>query len=380
MSSTSTGDLRPALTTLTEEESMFREAVRDFAQAEVAPRVHEMDEKQEMDPALVEQLFELGLMGIEIPEAHGGTEASFFTSILVVEELSKVDPAVGVLVDVQNTLVINAFNRWASEAQKAEWFPRLASDTVGAYALSEAGSGSDAFALACRAEKDGDDYVLNGHKLWITNGNEAEVFRFPARPEGGGNAGGEALEVEIWGDRVQAVAPHPEGDAWLSDFLGAPVRLVYQPDRSHRPTDPHFAPGAEVSLADGYPILVLTRASLDELNRRLAESGSGPLPMDRFRPNLVVEGPVTPHAEDGWRRFQVGGVAMAGVKRCARCAVTTVDPATGARGKEPLRTLAHYRRDLEGRVFFGQNVVPLGVGAVAVGDRVELLEEGWVGP
>jgi uncharacterized protein len=210
--------------------------------------------------------------------------------------------------------------------------------------------------------------------------NEAEVFRFPARPEGGGNAGGEELEVEIWGDRVQAVAPHPEGDAWLSDFLGAPVRLVYQPDRSHRPTDPHFAPGAEVSMADGYPILVLTRASLDELNRRLAESGSGPLPMDRFRPNLVVEGPVAPHAEDGWRRFQVGGVAMAGVKRCARCAVTTVDPATAERGKEPLRTLAHYRRDPEGRVFFGQNVVPLGVGAVAVGDRVELLEEGWVGP
>lgn len=176
MSTVLPGAARPALTSLTEDEAMFREAVRDFALAEVAPRVHDMDESQQMDPALVSQLFEMGLMAIEIPEDHGGANASFFTSCLVVEELSRVDPAVGVLVDVQNTLVINAFNRWASEEQKATWFPRLASDTVGAYALSEAGSGSDAFALACRAEKDGDDYVLNGHKLWITNGNEAGVF------------------------------------------------------------------------------------------------------------------------------------------------------------------------------------------------------------
>jgi alkylation response protein AidB-like acyl-CoA dehydrogenase len=176
MSTTLADGIRPALTSLTEEEGMFQEAVRDFALSEVAPRVASMDEEQKMDRALIDQLFELGLMGIEIPEEHGGAGSSFFTSVLVVEELSRVDPAVGVLVDVQNTLVINALLRWASDAQKAEWFPRLASDTVGAYALSEAGSGSDAFALACRAEKDGDDYILNGHKLWITNGNEAGLY------------------------------------------------------------------------------------------------------------------------------------------------------------------------------------------------------------
>lgn len=167
---------RPALTVLSEDEIMFRDAVRDFAASEVAPRVHSMDAEQKMDPALVSQLFEMGLMGIEIPEAHGGAESTFFTSVLIVEELSRIDPAVGVLVDVQNTLVINALLRWATDEQRAEWFPRLATDTVGAYALSEAGSGSDAFALACRAEKDGDEYVLNGHKLWITNGNEAGLF------------------------------------------------------------------------------------------------------------------------------------------------------------------------------------------------------------
>lgn len=167
---------RPALTSLSEEERMFQEAVRGFALAEVAPRVLAMDEAQKMDPDLIGKLFELGLMGIEIPDQFGGTDSSFFTSVLVVEELSRVDPAVGVLVDVQNTLVINALRRWASDEQKVQWFPSLASDTVGAYALSEAGSGSDAFALACRAEKEDDDYVLNGHKLWITNGDEAGLF------------------------------------------------------------------------------------------------------------------------------------------------------------------------------------------------------------
>jgi len=176
MSTTPADGARPALTSLTEEERMFQEAVRDFALAEVAPRVSAMDEAQQMDPDLIGQLFELGLMGIEVPDQFGGADSSFFTSVLVVEELSRVDPAVGVLVDVQNTLVINALLRWANDEQKAQWFPKLASDTVGAYALSEAGSGSDAFALACRAEKDGDDYILNGHKLWITNGNEAGLF------------------------------------------------------------------------------------------------------------------------------------------------------------------------------------------------------------
>lgn len=169
-------DPRPALTTLTEEEGMFQEAVRDFARAEIAPKVMEMDEAQKMDRGIIDQLFELGLMGIEVPEAHGGTGADFFTSVLVVEELSKVDPSIGVLVDVQNTLVINAILRWGNDEQKARIFPRLASDTVGAYALSEAGSGSDAFALSCRAAQDGDDWVINGQKLWITNGNEAGLF------------------------------------------------------------------------------------------------------------------------------------------------------------------------------------------------------------
>jgi alkylation response protein AidB-like acyl-CoA dehydrogenase len=167
---------RPALTELTEQERMFQEAVRDFATAEIAPKVMEMDQAAQMEPALISGLFEMGLMGIEIPEQYGGTGADFFTSILVVEELSRVDPAVSVLVDVQNTLVINAILRWATEEQKTRILSRLASDTVGAYALSEAGSGSDAFALACRATADGDDWILNGHKLWITNGNEAGIF------------------------------------------------------------------------------------------------------------------------------------------------------------------------------------------------------------
>jgi len=174
--STVIGDARPALTTLSEDESMFREAVRDFAESEIAPRVEEMEASGEMDEELVGQLFELGLMGIEIPERFGGTGSAFFTSVLVVEELSRVDPSVGVLVDVQNTLVINALNRWGSDDVKERYFPALAGDTVGAYALSEAGSGSDAFALQCRATRDGDDWVLSGQKLWITNGAEAGLY------------------------------------------------------------------------------------------------------------------------------------------------------------------------------------------------------------
>ncbi len=169
-------EARPALTTLTDQERMFQEAVRDFATSEVAPRVMEMDRTQQMDAGIVRQLFELGLMGVEIPEAHGGTGADFFTSVLVVEELSKVDPSIGVLVDVQNTLVINAVLRWASDDLKARYFPRLAADTVGAYALSEAGSGSDAFALSCRATQDGDGWRLSGRKMWITNGKEAGIY------------------------------------------------------------------------------------------------------------------------------------------------------------------------------------------------------------
>jgi alkylation response protein AidB-like acyl-CoA dehydrogenase len=169
-------DSHPALTMLNEEERMFQEAVRDFAQSEIAPKTMEMDKAQQLDPDLIGQLFELGLMGVEIPEAYGGTGATFFTAALVVEELSKIDPSVAVLVDVQNTLVINAFLRWANEEQKGRFLPRLASEIVGAYALSEAGSGSDAFALACRATPDGDDWILEGQKLWITSGNEAGLY------------------------------------------------------------------------------------------------------------------------------------------------------------------------------------------------------------
>jgi butyryl-CoA dehydrogenase len=169
-------DARPALTSLTEEERMFQEAARDFAHSAVAPKVMEMDRAQAMDPEIIEQLFELGLMGIEIPERYGGAGADFFASVLVVEELSRIDPSVAVIVDVQNTLVINALLRWATEDQKARHFPRLAADTVGAYALSETGSGSDAFGLRCRAERDGDDWVLQGRKMWITNSAEAGLF------------------------------------------------------------------------------------------------------------------------------------------------------------------------------------------------------------
>jgi len=169
-------DARPPLTTLTEQERMFQEAARDFAESEVRPKITAMDRAQSMDPDLIRKLFELGLMAIEIPEEHGGAGADFFSSVLVVEELSRVDPSVAVIVDVQNTLVINALLRWASPDQHATWLPRLASDTVGAYALSEAASGSDAFALQCRAKPDGDGWVLDGRKMWITNSAEAGVF------------------------------------------------------------------------------------------------------------------------------------------------------------------------------------------------------------
>ncbi len=165
-----------ALSTLTEDEAMFREAVRDFAESEIAPRVASMDKNQKLDPELIKQLFEMGLMGIEIPEEFGGTGGTFFTANLVVEELSRVDPSVGVLVDVQNTLVINAILKWGNAEQKERLLPKLATDTVGAYALSEAGSGSDAFALTLKATEDGDDWILEGQKLWITNGDEAGLF------------------------------------------------------------------------------------------------------------------------------------------------------------------------------------------------------------
>ncbi len=165
-----------ALTQLSEDERMFRDTIRQFAGEQIGPLVRGMDEAQQMDAALIEKLFGLGLMGIEVPEMYGGAGGTFFEAILAVEEISAVDPSVGVLVDVQNTLCINALVRWATEEQKRRYLTRLATDTVGAYALSEASSGSDAFALQTRAVRRGDDYVLNGQKLWITNAKEAGVF------------------------------------------------------------------------------------------------------------------------------------------------------------------------------------------------------------
>lgn len=167
---------RPALTQLSDDERMFQETARRFAIEQIGPLVRGMDEAQQMDAALIQKLFALGMMAIEVPEEFGGAGGSFFEAILAVEEISAVDPAVGVLVDVQNTLCINALLRWGTEAQKRQYLSRLAKDTIGAYALSEAVSGSDAFALQTRAVRRGDDYILNGRKLWITNAKEAGLF------------------------------------------------------------------------------------------------------------------------------------------------------------------------------------------------------------
>ena len=166
----------PALTDLSEDERILRDSVREFAEAQIRPLVREMDEQAKIPKDLVKHLFDLGVMGIEVPESYGGAGGTFFHAVLVVEELSRVDPSVGVLVDVQNTLVNNALIRYGNESLKQKYLARLASDMVGAYALSEAGSGSDAFALQTRARRDGDDWILDGRKLWITNGAEAGIF------------------------------------------------------------------------------------------------------------------------------------------------------------------------------------------------------------
>lgn len=187
MSQTAVEQTARPLTAPSEEEEMFRASVREFAEGELSPRVEEMDERGKLDPALIKQCFDLGLMGIETPEEYGGAGASLFTAIIAVEELSRVDASVGVFVDVQNTLVNNALLRWANGEQKKKYLPQLAGGRVGAYALSEAGSGSDAFAMATRAVERNDHYVINGRKLWITNGNEAEIFILfaNANPEAG---------------------------------------------------------------------------------------------------------------------------------------------------------------------------------------------------
>jgi len=164
------------LTTLTDDEILFRDNVRRFAEEKIRPLAKEMDEKGVFEHSLIDQFFQLGLMGIEIPEHYGGAGGKFFESILAVEECSRVDASAGVIVDVQNTLVANALLRWANEDQKRRYLPKLTADTCGAYALSEAGSGSDAFALQTRAELKGSEFILNGRKLWITNSKEAGIF------------------------------------------------------------------------------------------------------------------------------------------------------------------------------------------------------------
>ena len=185
------------LTQLTEEESLFYASVRTFAEVTIAPLVGSMDEEQLFAPRLVEQIFELGLMGIEIPEEMGGAGGSFFDSVLAIEAISTVDPSVAVLLDVHNTLVVNALRRWGNAEQQRRWLPRLAVETVGAYALSEAGAGSDAFALQTRAEEIPDGFRLNGRKLWISNAREAGLFVvFASLDLGAGYRGITAFVVE----------------------------------------------------------------------------------------------------------------------------------------------------------------------------------------
>jgi alkylation response protein AidB-like acyl-CoA dehydrogenase len=167
---------RPALTIFDEDENAFRDAIREFAEGEIRPLVQKMDQEAKMDLGLMKKLFEMGVMSIETPEQYGGAGGTFTMACIAVEELGRVDGSCSVMVDVQNTLVTNAFLKWATEAQKTKYLPMLAKDKLGAYALSESGSGSDAFALKLRAEDKGSHYVLNGHKLWITNANEADIF------------------------------------------------------------------------------------------------------------------------------------------------------------------------------------------------------------
>jgi alkylation response protein AidB-like acyl-CoA dehydrogenase len=182
-----TATIETATLSLAEDEQLFANSVYEFADKEIRPYVQEMDEHAKLRKELIPALFDLGVMGIEIPAEYEGAGASFFHAVLAVEALSRVDPSVGVFVDVQNTLFINALLRWGNDEQRRRYCPRMATNTVGAYALSEAGSGSDAFGLATKAQKSGDDFVLTGRKLWITNGNEADVFIVfaNANPEAG---------------------------------------------------------------------------------------------------------------------------------------------------------------------------------------------------
>eukprot|EP01095_Lingulamoeba_sp_RSL-Kostka_P013154 TRINITY_DN537_c0_g3_i1.p1 TRINITY_DN537_c0_g3~~TRINITY_DN537_c0_g3_i1.p1 ORF type:complete len:414 (-),score=159.30 TRINITY_DN537_c0_g3_i1:122-1363(-) len=167
---------RPSVTTLSDEETILRDSVRGFTESYIRPKVQKMDENSEMDPEVIKKCFEQGFMGLEIPEEYGGSGLSFFDACLVVEEIARVDPSVSVMVDVQNTLINTAINKWGNKEQQERYFPRLATNTLSSFCLSEAGSGSDAFSLRTRAEKDGDHFIINGSKMWITNAKEANLF------------------------------------------------------------------------------------------------------------------------------------------------------------------------------------------------------------
>ena len=171
-----TDNLRPALTHLSEEEELFRASVREFAEGEIRPRVEKMEHEAKLDKDLIAQCFDLGLMAVEVPEEFGGAGSTFFNAILAIEEIARIDASTSVFVDVHNTLVTNAVIRWGSEEMKKKYLPQMATKMVGAYALSEAGSGSDAFALKTKAVDCGDHWEISGQKLWITNGNEADMF------------------------------------------------------------------------------------------------------------------------------------------------------------------------------------------------------------
>lgn len=182
---------------------------------------------------------------------------------------------------------------------------------------------------------------------------------------------GPEREVVVWSSTVRAHDAGNEAAQWLTDFLERPARLVHMPDAAFRPIDRHYSPAERrVSFADAFPFLLITQESMDELNRRLQQ----PLGIERFRPNLVVSGAAAPHAEDSWTRIRIGTQDFSVVKPCARCAVPTVDPVTGVRGKEPTRTLATYRRR-NGKVYFGQNLIHESTGELRVGDVVAIVQQ-----
>lgn len=208
---------------------------------------------------------------------------------------------------------------------------------------------------------------LSGSGIRVSS-RDSGFVDLPFRDEGVDSEGW--LEVRVWESSTSAQVVAGEASAWFSEFLGEPARLLFLPRNRERSSSDAFIPSRPISFADGYPMLVISMASLDELNRRLPS----PVAMDRFRPNVVVEG-CGPHAEDRWREVRMGDVRFKGVKPCPRCVVTTVDQVTAVRGREPLRTLSAYRT-ADGHVWFGQNLCHLGTGTLMEGDAVEVLEEG----